>query len=317
MILTIRSVSGLATIQDLGWASQRAIGLPPSGAVDRAALCIANALVGNPVTTAGIELTLGPIEIETSHSVLVAATGSVGEWRSGDQILSPATTVALPAGSRFRLGPGPQTRFGYLAISGGMAVPEQLGSRATYLPTGLGGWHGRGLRPGDVLPVGEPSPAPPAGTAADSIAAPTETPIRITGAGHDHLFDERAVAALVSAPYRILPQSDRMGSRLAGPTIHPRTRATLPSEGTCLGAIQVPDDGNPIVILHDGPTVGGYPKVAAVIGADLGRFAQVPLGGQVQFAWTSRAAAERAARQAHAALGRLVAAIGPRDSTAR
>ncbi len=317
MTVRIRSVSGLATIQDLGRVSQRSIGLPPAGALDQRSLRIANALVGNDPTAAGIEVTLGPIEIETSRPVVIAATGAIGEWRCGSESLPPATTVALAPGTPVRLTPGPQGRFCYLAVSGGLAVPELLGSRATYLPTGLGGWQGRGLRRDDVVPLGEASAPPPAGTAAEPWGVSVEEPIRITGAGHDQWFDGSAAAALTAAPYRLLPQSDRMGSRLAGPAVRASIRATLPSEGTCLGAIQIPDDGQPIVILHDGPTVGGYPKIGAVIGADLDRFAQQPLGGSIRFAWVSAAAAERAARDAHAALDRLIRAISRPDSIGR
>ncbi len=316
MTLLIRKAAGLATIQDLGWVDQRSIGLPPAGAADQASLRIANALVGNQAHAAGIELTLGSIVIETSRPAHLAVTGAVGEWRDDAQALPQGTTIALAPGVPVRLSPGPHGRFCYLAVSGGLAVPELLGSRATYLPTALGGWHGRRLRSGDVLPLGHRSTPPPAGTSAEAPSAWVEAPIRVTGAGHSHLFTDEACAALASAPYRILPQSDRMGSRLAGPAIHPRTRATLPSEGTCLGAIQVPDDGQPIVILHDGPTVGGYPKIAAVIGADLGRFAQHPLGGQVRFVWTSAAAALRATRDSAAALDGIIRVIAP-GSTAR
>ncbi|MHB1327766.1 MAG: 5-oxoprolinase subunit C family protein [Gemmatimonadales bacterium] len=317
MTLKIRKVTGLATIQDLGWRDQRSIGLPPAGATDQASLRLGNALVGNGARAAGIELTLGSIEIETTRPVHVAVTGAIGEWRNHAEALPQHTTVLLAPGVPIRLSPAPHGRFCYLAVSGGADVPTLLGSRATYLPTGLGGWQGRRLRSGDIIPLGDAGTPPEPGTSAARLPETIDAPIRITGAGHTHLFDAAACDALAAAPYRVLPQSDRMGTRLAGPVLSALAGAALPSEGTCLGAIQVPGDGNPIVILQDGPTVGGYPKIAVVIGADLGRFAQQPLGGSVRFVWVASAAAERATRDAAAALDTLIRTIVPRDSTAR
>jgi allophanate hydrolase subunit 2 len=133
--------------------------------------------------------------------------------------------------------------------------------------------------------------------------------VRLVRGPQADLFPRESHLALEENDYRVSPTSDRMGSRLDGPALSILAEATLPSEGTCLGAIQVPDGGQPIVLLRDGPTVGGYPKIGAVISADLARFAQVPLGETVRFEWVSLADAHTAMYEARERLDRTVTAI--------
>jgi allophanate hydrolase len=242
-------------------------------------------------------------------AVRFAVTGGGSVELDGDAI-APWQTVAAAAGQRLTIGRPTVARFRYLAVSGGIVTQPTLGSRSTYLPTGIGGLEGRPLRPGDRLPVGGPEPGPPPGT----VAAPVDdlTPIRVTGGPQSHLFPAEAFAQLAGQPYRVAPASDRMGTRLDGSSLALRGTASLPSEPTCLGAIQVPDDGRPIVILQDGPTVGGYPKIGAVAGADLARFGQLPLGGPVEFRWISVAEAGRALAERRRTELQLLASIGKR-----
>lgn len=302
--LTVIRTNGLATVQDLGWRTGRAMGLPPGGAMDPAALQVGNVLVGNRPDSAGVEITLGELLVEFAQAGWFSLTGAVGPSVLDGESVALEVPIPVSSGQRLMIGRPTGGRFGYLTVAGGIAVPPTLGSRSTYLPTGLGGFAGRRLGTGDRLPIG-----PDRGPQAPTTSGGPEPgalggPIRITGGPQTHLFPADSFERLASSAYRVTPASDRMGTRLAGPALDLRVRASLPSEATCLGAIQVPDDGQPIVVLRDGPTVGGYPKIGAVIGADLARFCQTPLGAEVRFAWVSIGEATRATRAAGAMLAR-------------
>ncbi len=305
--MRIIRAGGLGTVQDLGWSGYRSIGLPPGGAADRTALRIGNALAGNPDGLAGFEIALGEMEVEFESDRVFAATGAVGTLHLDGSAVPSWTTVAARSGQRCRLAPDRHGRFAYLAIGGGVDVPRTLGSRATYLPGGLGGYRGRRLAPGDHLPLGPAGDTVRPGTTRQASTAVGA--IRVTAGPQERFFAEQAFETIAAAPYRLSPMSDRMGSRLAGTPVRAKRSASLPSEGTAVGAIQVPDDGQPIVILADGPTVGGYLKIGVVITADLDRFAQIPLGGEVSFVWVALAEAQRASRQASGNLARLLSEI--------
>jgi biotin-dependent carboxylase-like uncharacterized protein len=295
MIRVIRA-TGFTTVQDLGWRGYRSIGLPQGGAADRTSLQVANVLVGNRTGAAALELALGQLTVGFEAPTWFALTGASEGILASRPIGAGQVHRALE-GQELALTAGSGARFGYLAVAGGLAVDQVLGSRSTYLPSGLGGFRGRRLQVDDQLPIGPAIDPPSLTVVPGALAQPTLGPIRITAAPQSQLFPDAAHRTLVDHPYRISAASDRMGTRLTGPPLPIRMTATLPSESTCLGAIQVPDDGQPIVVLMDGPTVGGYPKIGAVIGADLDRFAQTPLGEAVRFTWVSVAEARRAARQ--------------------
>lgn len=307
MVTVVRAI-GLATVQDLGWIGHRGIGLPLGGAMDPDGLRTGNALVGNPDGAAGLEIAHGELALTFSRATAAAVTGLATVRLDGVEV--PAfTSLAVAKNSRLDVVSAPGGRFVTIAIRGGIAVPPLLGSRSTYLPTKIGGLEGRRLATGDRLECG-PAPdraAPARGTAVATSV--NEGPIRLAPGPQGHLFGDDAFALLAESPYRIGEKSDRMGSRLEGRPLAIRMAATLPSEATCLGAIQVPDDGLPIVILRDGPTVGGYPKIGAVISADLTRFAQVPPRSSVRFAWVTLAQAEHAWRQSIARITGLLARL--------
>lgn len=304
-MLVVRA--GVATVQDLGRPGYRAAGLPPGGAADRFALRLANTLVGNAETAAAIEIALGDFEFEAAAAGTVGTAGAIASVAVGDLTFPGGAGLSVRPGDRVRVRPDPAGRFGYLAVSGGIDVPLVLGSRSTYLPTGLGGQAGRRLQAGDRLRVGT-SAGPAARRAAPAIPR-EDRPIRLCAGPQAGNFPFEAFQRLVGEPYRLSPTSDRMGSRLKGAALPLLRAASLPSEGTAVGAIQVPDDGQPIVILPDGPTVGGYPKIGVVASVDWGHFAQTPLGGTVQFEWISVAEAHRAARQAAAGQAALLTAL--------
>jgi biotin-dependent carboxylase-like uncharacterized protein len=308
-VIEVVKCAGFATVQDLGWRVGRAMGLPRGGAMDPDALRLANALTGNDDGSAGLEIALGGVQLTFSRPVRIALTGGRAAARAGPTELPFDTTLALDAGDALTIGPVERNRFVYLAIDGGIEVPPVLGSRSTYLPTSLGGVAGRRIVPGDQLPLGEPPRfVPPIGTRSVEPDQPVER-IRVAPGPQAHLFDAASTSALERHDFTVLPESDRMGTRLRGRPIVPAAEASAPSEATCVGAIQIPDGGQPIVLLVDGPTVGGYPKIGAVVGADLGRFAQLPPGATVRFEWVTIAEAQRLRYQAAERLADRLGAV--------
>lgn len=284
-----------ATVQDLGWRTGRAWGLPSGGAMDPLMLRTANAAVGNPPGDAAIEWALGPGALRFEREAFLSAPRDVELRVNGEPAKLAMTPV--PAGGTVEIVPRGADRFVYLAVRGGIGVPELLGSRSTYLPGGFGGHEGRRLRTGDRLPIGDSARDQGHGV---SIAIPgdqgdVDAELRVTRGPQWDRFDSAAREAFFGNRFTVAGASDRMGYRLNGPAIAPRETATLPSEAACPGAVQIPDGGQPIVLMPDGPTVGGYPKIAVVIGADLRLLAQRQPGRGVRFHEVSLADA-RAAR---------------------
>lgn len=273
-------------VQDLGFPSGVAFGLPPGGAMDPYRLRLANLAVGNPASDAGLEWALGPLALRFGDTRWVSGFGQTELRLNGNRIGNSAQ-VHVPAGGVIEMVPGQRPLFSYFAIEGGLAVPSVLGSRATYLPGGFGGFEGRRLKPGDRLPLGPAKNAIRGLANRPEILAPLEQPVeivaRVTRGPQWDRFDTAAQEVLLAASWTVDRASDRMGYRLTGPPIAPRGTATLPSEAACPGAIQVPDNGQPIVIMPDGPTVGGYPKIAVVVRSDLALVAQSPPGSVVRF----------------------------------
>ena len=275
-----------ATVQDLGWRTGRAMGLPQGGAMDRALLQEANECAGNAPGAAALEWALGPgsLRFERDATLCVLEDAEVRI----DGVAPGQGAMRVSAGVVVEIIPGRRDRFVYVAVSGGIDVPLTLGSRSTYLPGGFGGVEGRRIKTGDRLPIGA---TPTSGSTQAVIARPQrgrgdpsgELLLGVTRGPQWDRFDEAARAEFFAGTYIVTPASDRMGYRLQGATVRPRERATLPSEAACLGAVQIPDDGQPIVLMPDGPTVGGYPKLAVVMGADLGKLAQCQPGRSVRF----------------------------------
>ena len=274
------------SVQDLGRPGHRSIGVPLSGALDPLLLAAANHLAGSPADAAGLEVLLaGPLLRAAGGPVCVALAGELAGrivGVGGDvRMLTAWSAAVLQPGDSLQLG-RPQG-VGYVAVGGGLLTPPMLGSRATYARAGLGGVGGRALTTGDRLPclpfVGDPQHA--------LQAAPLQHPggpIRvIPGPQMDH-FTPAALASFYGEPWALTPARDRMGLRLAGPRLaHVPGGADIVSDGVTPGAIQVPADGQPIVLLADCQTVGGYPKIATVIRADLPRLAHLPPGAEIRF----------------------------------
>ena len=291
-MIEIIAASGLVTVQDLGWKTGRAIGLPQGGAIDAPALMAANALAGAEPDAAGLEVGAGSVSVRFGVPARFAVTGAVTLIIDG----TPApswVTHQVGSGSVVAIAAGASGRFGYLGVDGGIAIDPTLGSRSTYLPTEIGGLAGRRLQRNDRLPIGPAEQRATVGRSIDPSRFTPTGPIRLVAGPQAHLFADSTRRLLETAAFSVSATSDRMGTRLLGPALAPLEPAAFPSEAACPGAIQIPDDGQAIAILADGPTVGGYPKIGVIASADLARFGQLGPNRTVRFEWISIAEAQR------------------------
>lgn len=288
----------LTTVQDLGRVGQRAAGLPLGGAVDAHALRLANMLVGNAGNAAGLEMSMTGAELEFSHAALVAVTGAD---MGGLELARPHL---VPAGGRIKFEAAATGCRAYFAIAGGVDVPVVLGGRGTDLRAGLGGFGGRALRTGDVLPVKDVERTVIGRWHIDPQLLPTRVaPVTLRvmpGAQAGEFPDD--VAAI---EFTVGTRSDRMGVRLAGPPL-PRSNATeLLSSGVAPGTVQVPPGGEPIILLADAQTIGGYPRFAHVISVDFSLLAQLRPHDRVRFAPVTLSMARQLYLEREKALGLL------------
>jgi biotin-dependent carboxylase-like uncharacterized protein len=280
----------LTTVQDLGRHAARRYGVPQSGALDPTALEWANRLLDNPPAAAALEITAGGVAFEVLAPTLLALTGADLGALLDDEPLPLWTALFVRAGSQIRLS-GRQQSWGartYLAVAGGFDVPLILGSRSTYLPRGFGGFNGRSLRPGDVLSAasGDREPLRLAGRSWPFEARPAYAPspvLRLLPGPHLDRFAPDALERLLGAPFEISASANRMGYRLQGPPIPYAAPCSLPSLGVLPGVVQVPPDCNPILLMADAQTTGGYPIIGVVIGPDLPLAAQLLPGDQLRF----------------------------------
>lgn len=276
------------TVQDLGRPGWRASGVPPGGAMDPWALQSANLLLGNPAGAGALEWAEGGGTLRFARRTSLALAGAEAHVRLDGAEVAWGRVYVAAAGSELEVGRFEHGRFLYLAVRGGVTVPPVLGSRSTYLPARLGGVEGRRLRTGDAVPIGATGDwAPGAGRRLpESFRAPLadDAPLRvIAGPQRASLSGEQWLALLRTA-WRLSPSADRMGYRLDGMAVPGgEADATLPSQPTCAGAVQLPPGGTPIVLMADAPTVGGYATPAVVCTADLARLAQRRPGDTVTF----------------------------------
>ncbi|MFU8853760.1 biotin-dependent carboxyltransferase family protein [Micromonospora sp. SL1-18] len=277
MIELLRA-GALTTVQDQGRPGYAHLGVPRSGALDPAALRLANRLVGNPESAAGLEITLTGCALRFTRAVTVALTGAEVDVRVDRRPGDVGRPLSLPAGAVLRIGPARVGLRTWLAVSGGITVEPVLGSRATDTLSGLGP---PPVRDGDRLPLGRPvgPPAPVDGTAGPPIPDRLRLAVR-PGPRHDW-FTPAALDLLLTTPYGISPASNRVGARLVGAALPRALAGELPSEGLVLGALQVPPDGQPLIFLADHPTTGGYPVIGVV--DDVTPLAQARPGTTVTF----------------------------------
>jgi len=305
-MIEILSQSAFASVQDLGRFSAYRWGVGTAGAMDRLALACGNILLGNDDDAAGIEAQVFPFELRFEADHAFALTGADCAAALDGLPLLPWASAAAKAGQVLRLGlPKPGRWRGaraYLTLRGGIDVPVVLGSRSTQLRGAIGGLDGRMLRQGDRLPVGAAAaPAAIAGVVPPGLALPLEADglpaVRVLRAAEYDAFTADSLARFWGEPWKITPQSDRYGFRLAGPGLESKAALEVRSHGIVPGVIQVPHSGQPIVQMCDAQPSGGYPKVGTVIEADLWRLGQMPIGTHFRFVeadWDAALAARAA-----------------------
>jgi biotin-dependent carboxylase-like uncharacterized protein len=275
-VIRIAGAAVRSTVQDRGRFGHLRSGVPPAGPADPFAFAAANALVGNAADAAGIEIVGSPFRFSCDDARLVAVTGRDVSLTTRTR-LPGWSAVFVRSGQTVTVNAGEHARFAYLAVSGGVATAQVLGSRATYLPAGLGA----ALRAGDALPLGDADAS--AETAGRRIGPTSyDGRVRAMAGPHSERFDEDGTRRFFTEAFVVESASDRQGTRLGGVPIAPRPGELL-SCGVVAGAVQVPRGGAPIVLLADHQTTGGYPVIATVIAADLGKVAQSLPGESLRF----------------------------------
>ncbi|MGP4014820.1 biotin-dependent carboxyltransferase family protein [Saccharopolyspora sp. 5N708] len=299
----------MTTVQDLGRGGHLAEGIPPSGAFDATALKLANLLVGNEVGdhvlvgghpgAAGLEMALRGPRLKVLSDNVIAVTGSDMQPAVNGEPIEMWTAISVRAGDEISFGVARHGVRGYLSVAGGIDVPPVLGSRSTNVRAGIGGVDGRVLKAGDILPIGA------AGALADLSgrriradripvhATPAE--LRVVLGPQDYLFTAESVRTFLDTDWELSTTSDRMGCRFIGPALHFQPRpdylveqagadpSNIVDDSICIGSIQVPSGLEPIVMGVDGPSLGGYAKIATVISPDLSRLAQLRPGEVARF----------------------------------
>lgn len=309
-LVEILRAGPLTTVQDLGRSAWPDRGISRCGALDDCALSWGNLLVGNPIGTAGLEFTLGAASLRFEADCCVVLTGTDADAALDGRPLRPWWRQRVRAGQTLKLAAPRERMRSYLAISGGIALPPALGSLSTDLKAGFGGLGGRALRDGDQLPL-HPCAALPSRTI--GIRAPAwDATVRVLPGPEHEEFSAAARAGFWGADWQLTPQSNRMGYRLAGPVLERERGGELASHGVLPGVIQVPPSGQPIVLLADAQTTGGYPKIGVVIRADLWKLAQLRLGGALRFVPCTLDEARDALRRQQTTLDQLRSALHDR-----
>jgi KipI family sensor histidine kinase inhibitor len=281
----------LTTVQDLGRWGYQAWGVPVAGPMDPWSHRAANVLVGNAPEAAVLEITLSGPELAFSEERVVAVTGAQIEATLDGRSVPQNRPFVAGRGTTLAFGPRVRGARAYIAVSGGITVPPVLGSRATHVGGHMGGLEGRALRAGDRLPLGvprsDPSPRHLALSEEDCVQRDADgtatASVRVLAGPQEDRFIDGVLDVLQSDIYRIAPDSDRMGFRLVGPRLRHRQGADVISDATPLGSLQVPASEQPVLLMADRQTTGGYAKVATVIAADIGIVGQLVPGDAVRF----------------------------------
>lgn len=281
-----------ATLQDGGREGYQRFGVPVCGALDSVSLEAANALVGNAPHEAAIEVMAAGLALAVcAESVTLAAAGMAGpfvlETAQTAVRVAPFQSVVARRGDIVRFPPPKEGAVFYIAVAGGFEVQAVFGSKSTYQRASLGPLDGRALCAGDMLPLRfEATPTSEAFSLDMRLAAPQV--LRVMRGPNAEYFAPHAFETLFASAYTIAPASDRMGLRLQGPQLARAIEGELPSQGTTAGGLQVPSDGQPILLLADRQTTGGYPRIATVIGADIAAAGRLAAGMTIRFKEVSR-----------------------------
>ena len=287
--LVVEEPGLLTTVQDLGRVGFGVMGISPSGAADPVALQIGNRLVGNALGKAALEMTLAGGTFSFPEGAVICLTGAnFGAQLDGRELSTWRAHAVLP-GKRVTFGATRNFARCYLCVAGGILAEEFLGSASTHLLSGLGGWKGRALQTGDVLPLGEVTQRIRQRKMAAGVLEklqPRKT-LRVTRGPQVGWFVDEAWTALLSSEFVVSEESNRMGLRLQGPELQLREKKEMISEGAPLGALQVTPSGQPIILFVEQQTAGGYPKIANVIAADLHSVGQLRPRDAIRFAEVS------------------------------
>lgn len=274
----------LTTVQDLGRWGHQDSGVPVAGPMDAFSHRLANQLVGNEVDAATLEVTLIGPDLIVDVDTTIAIAGAHFEVTCDDRAMPIGASFAVRAGQRIKFGRVLQGARAYLAIAGGVQTPPVLGSRATHLVSHIGGLAGRALAGGDRVPiVAGSSPRPQRKSPGLTLPTRGRALLRVMPGPQDDWFHREAMKTIAGVSFRISPRSNRMGYRLQGPPLMRVHEGELISEAVGIGAIQVPLAGEPILLMADRQTAGGYPKIGHVIAADLPLAGQLAPGDFIEF----------------------------------
>ncbi|HEY4899296.1 MAG TPA: biotin-dependent carboxyltransferase family protein [Terriglobales bacterium] len=297
MTVRVAKPGFFATVQDRGRYGYAHLGISPAGAADGLSLRIANLLVGNDENAPALEMTLVGATLEFEEHAVIAVSGAKCECKVAQSLLPANEAVEVAAGVVLQCGSTTDGARSYLAVQGGFDVPIVMGSASTDIRGRFGGIEGRRLESGDVLYVRQGNNPKVRHLHSGALdASQYSGEVRVTKGAQHNWFSPETYATLLSSPYLVSEQSDRAGLRLNGEAVSPREKAQLLTDGIPLGAIQVPQDGQPIILFVDQQTTGGYPKIANVIAADMHRIGQLRPRDQVRFVEVSIAEAVEALR---------------------
>ncbi|MDR2759629.1 MAG: biotin-dependent carboxyltransferase family protein [Spirochaetaceae bacterium] len=286
--MKILQAGPLTTVQDQGRFGYMALGFSPSGAMDDFSFSLANILAGNDEGEAALEMTMAGISAVFDGPAVIALTGADISPMIDGKPAAMNRALAVGAGSVFSSSFARGGCRSYLAVAGGLDLPLSLGSRSTNLKAGIGGLEGRKLQNGDYLPFRAPcsvlpamerrvyEPRPPA-------AGPEPLVLHVVPGIQEDRFSLRGIKTFYTSVYTLSPDSDRMGIRFAGPPVESIRGTDIVSDGIAAGAIQIPNSGQPLVLMRDRQTVGGYAKIGTVAGTDLRFLAQLLPGAPVGF----------------------------------
>jgi biotin-dependent carboxylase-like uncharacterized protein len=305
-IMRILSAGPGTTLQDAGRHGYLRYGVTAAGPMDCLAHATANLAVGNPAGATALEISPGGLEVTAeSASLRVAVAGGAFEVNLDGRPLPSALVLNLDEAAVLKIRAGRSGSWCYLAIAGRFVVPKVLGSHATHTRTGFGGVNGRAIVAGDRLRIEQSGSSKPSPGVIEApwLDRPAETIRVVLGPQHDYFADEE-IAAFLAGPWSVSAKRDRMGYFLDGPRLTHARGYNIVSDGIAMGAIQVPGDGRPIVLMADRQSTGGYPKIATVIGPDLGRLAQARPGAGFSFEAVSIGEAVAARREEAAWLSR-------------
>lgn len=285
MGFTVKTPGISTTVQDVGRYGYQASGVPVSGAMDMFALQLANILVGNNRNEACLEMLMMGPSLEFDNSAVIAITGADMKPTINKQPVEMYKAVLVKNGDVLSFSASDNGNYCYIAFAGGMDIEPVMGSRSTYMKAKIGGVEGRKLAAGDKVKLREHHFKLPNMKLRHCETEKYESNVvlRVVPGPQDDYFTEEGINTFFSSEYTVTGEFDRMGCRLSGAAVETKNGSDIISDGICVGAVQVPKHGQPIVMLADRQTAGGYTKIATVISSDLEKLVQCPVGGTVRF----------------------------------